>query len=234
MRTTRLRRGNWVIAALCAFALAVALFGYGAVAASGNTPAAPSKLSAERHDGYIEIFFSHPDPSEVDGWQVRTRAGGEAWGDWYDLPDDVTPNRINAFIGDTDNDTHYRIRLRAVNEHGSGPYVKTVARSANRAAAPADLRVENEDADKIHLVWTSSGDAAITGYQYRFREVDGSWSDWLDADATVSSSNEYITVGDLPDDTEFQFKVRAMRGQVPGYVSRVSGATPEDSNSVDE
>ena len=114
MRTIRLRRGSWVIAAIGVFALAAALLGYGAVSAADDPPAAPASLSAVRHDGNIEVRFSHPNVANVDGWQVQTRAGNAAWGDWFDLTD-VGPNAVNAYIENTDNDVHYRIRLRAVN-----------------------------------------------------------------------------------------------------------------------
>ena len=229
MRTIRLRRGSWVIAAIGAFALAAVFLGYGAVSAEGDPPVAPASLSAVRHDGNIEIRFSHPNVANVDGWQVQTRAGNAAWGDWYELTG-VGPNAGNANIEGTDNDTHYRIRLRAVNEHGAGPYVKTVARSNNRAAAPANMRVElGSSSSQLYLVWKSSNDDAITGYQHRFRQAGGAWSDWTDSDHQASGSSQYITFDDLSAGTEYQFKLRAMRGQAPGYVGKASGTTSDST-----
>ena len=194
------------------------------VSAAGDPPAAPSSLSAERHDGYIEIIFNHPGEAEIDGWQVQVRAGGTPWGDRYDL-EGVSRHRVNAFIENTDNDVRYRIRLRAVNEHGAGPYLKTVSAASNRASAPADLRTVAHGNDNIHLVWDSAADDAITGYQYRFRAKGDAWGGWTDATSTVSGESEYITFDGLEADTVYQFKLRAMRGQAPGYVGRAKGST---------
>jgi len=217
---------EWVIAAIGVFALAAAFLGYGAVSAAGNPPAAPSSLSAERHDGNIEIIFTHANEANIDGWQVQVRAGGTPWGDWYDL-EGVSRHGVNAFIEDTDNDVRYRIRLRAVNEHGAGDYHKTVSAASNRASAPADLRTVADGTDKIHLVWDSPDDDAITGYQYRFRPKGGAWGDWTDATSTVSGESEYVTFDGLEAGTVYQFKLRAMRDQVAGYMGRAKGSTEE-------
>ena len=117
--------------------------------------------------------------------------------------------------------------MRAVNDHGAGPYVKTVARSVNRAAAPSNMRVVADGATKLHLVWDPSDDDAITGYQHQFRQAGGSWSDWSDSDETDNGSNVYITFDDLASGTAYQFKLRAMRGEAPGYVGKVSGTTSD-------
>ena len=231
MRTIRLRRWEWVIAAIGAFALAAAFLGYGVVSAAGDPPVAPSSLKAERHDGYIEIIFTHPNEANIDGWQVQVRAGGTPWGDWYDLPDDVTSASVNAFIEDTDNDVRYRIRLRAVNEHGAGPYLKTVSAASNRASAPADLRTVAHGNDKIYLVWDSPDDDAITGYRYKFRAKGDAWGGWTDATSTVSGESEYITFDGLEAGTVYQFKLRAMRDQVAGYVGRAKGSTEAAADS---
>ena len=204
--------------------MAAAFLGHDVVSAAGDPPAAPSSLSAERHDGNIEIIFTHPSSAEVDGWQVQVRAGGTPWGDWYDLPD-TSPDSINGFIDGTDNDVRYRIRLRAVNEHGAGPYLKTVSAASNRASAPADMEAVADGASVIYLTWRSPDDDAITGYQYKFRPKGGTWGDWTDATSTVSSESEYITFDDLEADTVYQFKLRAMRDQVAGYVGRAKGST---------
>jgi len=94
--------------------MAAAFLGYGAVSAAGDPPAAPASLKAEGHDGYIEIIFTHPNESNIDGWQVQVRAGGTPWSDWYDLPD-TSPDSINGFIENTDDDgiTGYRYNFRA-------------------------------------------------------------------------------------------------------------------------
>ena len=61
MRVIRLRRRDWAIAVIGAFALAAAFLGYGAVSAAGDPPAAPASLKAERHDGSIEIILHPPE-----------------------------------------------------------------------------------------------------------------------------------------------------------------------------
>lgn len=233
MRTIRLGRGSWVIAAICAFALAAAFLGYGAVSATSDPPAAPASLSAVRHDGNIEIRFNHPNVANVDSWQVQTRARNAAWGDWSTLAD-VGPNAINAYIDGTDNDTDYRIRLRAVNEHGAGAYVKTVARSVNRAAVPDNIRVAAHGDDILRLVWNTSDDEAITGYEYKMRAAGDAWDGWYYAGMPADASgSQYISFSDLESDTKYQFRLRAMRGSDPGYVGKANGRT-EISNDVSE
>ena len=204
--------------------MAAAFLGHDVVSAAGDPPAAPSSLSAERHDGNIEIIFTHPSSAEVDGWQVQVRAGGTPWGDWYDLPD-TSADSINGFIDGTDNDVRYRIRLRAVNEHGAGPYLKTVSAASNRASAPAGMEAVEDGSDRMYLTWQSPDDDAITGYQYRFRAKGGAWGDWTDVTSTVSGESEYITFDDLEAGTVYQFKLRAMRDQVAGYMGRAKGST---------
>ena len=225
MRTIRLRRRDWTIAVIGAFALAAVFLGYGAVSAAGDPPAAPASLSAERHDGYIEIIFTHPNEANIDGWQVQVRAGGTPWGDWYDL--DASPASVNDFIEDTDDDVRYRIRLRAVNEHGAGPYLKTVVAAVlpEPAPAPADLEAVEDGSDRIFLIWTSADDDAITGYQYNFRAKGDAWGGWTAATPTVSNESEYFAFEGLEADTVYRFKLRAMRGDVAGHIGRAKGTT---------
>ena len=231
MRAIRLKRRDWAIAVIGAFALAAVFLGYGAVSAAGDPPVAPASLKAERHDGYIEIIFTHSNEANIDGWQVQVRAGGTPWGDWYDLTDEdgeaVGPNRINGFIEDTDDDVRYRIRLRAVNEHGAGPYLKTVvaAVAPEPAPAPADLEAVAHGSDRIFLIWTSADDDAITGYQYNFRAKGDDWGGWTAASPTVTNESRYLTFDDLEADTIYRFKLRAMRGEVEGHIGRAKGTT---------
>jgi len=82
---------------------------------------------------------------------------------------------------------------------------------------------------QLYLVWQSSDDDAITGYQHRLRQAGGVWSDWADAAPTASGSNEYIAFDDLAGGIEYQFKLRAMRGQAPGYVGKVSNSMSDEA-----
>ena len=82
-------------------------------------PAAPAGLSGRPSDGSIVLSWHHPVDASITGYEVQTRRGEDGWAEWTAI-DGSDAGTASHLLTDLDNDTTYRVRIRARNAAGSG------------------------------------------------------------------------------------------------------------------
>ena len=153
----------------------------------------------------------------VTGWEYRTRAGTDSYGDWTNI-DGSDATTTNHTINDLTNGTIYTIELRASNVIGKGA---TTTVSAIPATGPEAPTVTVTATDRtVVLSWTpgDNGGSPVTGWQMRID--DGEWVD-LNAETGINS----VPVPNLVNGTTYTFEVRAVNATGVGAAGEVS-ATP--------
>ena len=125
--------------------------------------------------------------SDLGAEQGPTKATPTTSGGWTDISGAST--RSHDVTGLTD-DTTYSFRLRGVNAYGKGaasnPLTATVI---GPPAKPAGLSASPGDAQAT-LSWIDPNNAAITGYQYRYKTTGdyGSWADMKKLVVTLTAN----------------------------------------------
>ncbi|MCY4480880.1 MAG: fibronectin type III domain-containing protein [Rhodospirillales bacterium] len=118
---------------------------------------------------------------------------------------------------------HYRVR--ATSALGDGPWSDTVSATtpaAGAPAAPTGLDWTPGDASMV-LTWEDPGNAAITGWEVRYRREDGStWSAWT-AIAGSGKDTTGHTVTGLENGVRYRFELRAVAGAAKGPSTPIIG-----------
>ncbi len=90
--------------------------------------------------------------------------------------------------------------------------------AVNTPAAPSLLVFSDGSTDALWIEWRDSSEG-VTGWQYWAIEwEDGRsfpWKDWMDIPPAAAATGRYRVTG-LHDDVRYEFKVRPLRGEVPG------------------
>ena len=120
----------------------------------------------------------------------------------------------------------YYYQVMAKGPNGDGAWSNRVSATvpSTTPGAPINFRATPSDA-QVTLSWdapTSDGGSAITGYEYRYQESGGSWSNWM---ATSPALSRTATVGSLTNESAHNFEVRAMNANGDGLVASAT-ATP--------
>ncbi len=134
-----------------------------------------------------------------------------------------------ALTGTTYTDTSveigktYYYQVMANGPNGDGAWSNRVEAvvPTTTPGAPLNFTATPGDA-QVSLSWdppTSDGGEALTGYQYRYQAVGGTWSGWM---ATAPALSRTATVTGLANETNHNFEVQAVN-------SNGAGATAADS-----
>ncbi|MDE0076144.1 MAG: fibronectin type III domain-containing protein [Caldilineaceae bacterium] len=120
----------------------------------------------------------------------------------------------------------YYYQVMAKGPNGDGAWSNRVSATvpSTTPGAPINFSATPSDA-QVTLSWdapTSDGGSAITGYEYRYQQSGGSWSNWM---ATSPALSRTATVGSLTNESAHNFEVRAMNANGDGLVASAT-ATP--------
>ena len=180
-----------------------------------DMPDAPTGLSANWVDGNLTLHWEPPvnrDAAEVNGYQYRYRDGNGIFTDWTDAGTNLT-----ATISGVAENAVNTYEARAVNTVGVGK-TATLTTPA-QASRPPDLSMARSPGQAT-LSWNApahNGGSAITGYEYRYRELDHDFRPWTDIGAGYTT-----TVSNLTDSAEYVFEVRAATFAGKGLAASVS------------
>ncbi len=214
---------------------AVSDAGFGAAASATATPqpdaTAPARMSNVSHvvsdvvdglGGKVTFAWDDPGDTSITGYQYRYDTSSndpESWAQgWTDISDSATATTFELPV--PDGASVFFFELRAVNNNDSlvgeawAEEVAQVGASPAPPGAPATLTAAWViGSDEGTLGWPDqSGNAAITGFQYRQSTNGGrSFSGWMDMTGTDSSTGGYM-VGGLTRATPYTFELRAVAG----------------------
>ena len=182
-----------------------------------DMPDAPTGLSASWVDGNLTLHWGPPvnrDAAEVNGYQYRYRDGNGIFTDWTDAGTNLT-----ATISGVAENAVNTYEARAVNTVGVGK-TATLTTPA-QASQPLNLSMARSPGQAM-LSWNApahNGGSAITGYEYRYRELDQDFRQWNDIGADYTT-----TVSNLTASAEYVFEVRAATFAGKGLAASVSNS----------
>ena len=188
-------------------------------------PGPPTDLQAERGDAQATLRWTRPNHFGITGWKYRsgTMAGTDTtWAAWQAMDSSDGDTDYHS-IEDLVNGTTYTFQVRAVNPTGDGPSSGASAAVIPAGPpAPPELTV-GEGHEEVFLSWTP-GDAngsAIQRHELRYSGDGGTtWNpDWR------THSVRSDTIGNLLNDTEYTFQMRARNEVDYSEVAEVK-ATP--------
>ncbi len=159
-------------------------------------------------------------------------------GDWTDPPIAVTgdPLPTSHTITSLNNGTTYRVRVRATNSVGAGPWSSSASGTPSlRPDAPAvpSVSVGNR---QIGLLWSapSGNGLAITQYYVEYRActatprdcsgAEPTWGNWIERRYPATSLSATIT--GLTNGTKYEARVRARNANGAGPWSPVASGVP--------
>ena len=220
------------------------------------SPAMPTDVSASAVGvSTTTVTWSYGNVALIEKFQVRYRAGNEAWSAWTDV---ATSSRSYAATSSLAYGTVYTFEIRGVNDQSvAGPAAQ--GRTATAPGAPTGLTA-TPGAQQATLRWDDPAYASITGWEYRQTdpkgglaafagdgEVDLFWrslasttaiakwqyssddgANWTDVPDSASTTTSYV-VPSLTNATVYTFRVRALNASstpVAGTEMGNPSATP--------
>ena len=197
-----------------------------------NTPGppdAPRNLKTTSGFGQIGLDWDAPILNgglAITRYEYRYQVSGGTWSSWSSvgLATDATQTGL------ADNTT-YNFAVRAVNKHGFGTAASRSATTpeANTPSAPRNLTA-TPGTSQVALSWSapaSDGGSAITRYEYRWREANGTWSVWLSTGSATSTTKTGLT-----SNTTYEFEVRARNVHGAGSAASASATTLEEEEDT--
>ena len=182
-------------------------------------PAMPASADATATDASsATVTWSYATLSLIEKFQVRYRAGAEAWGSWTDVAKTTSPLTYTVSSG-LDYGTVYTFEVRAVNNQSkAGPAAQ--ARAATAPAKPTGLSAA-PGFRQVTLTWDDPDYTSITHWQYS-KDNGTTWTSVPGSGATTTS----YTVTDLVSNRAYAFKVRAVNAAGNGAASDAVSSTP--------
>ena len=185
-------------------------------------PAAPSWVWAdESGTGEIELLWTGLYNSNVTAYQYQYKKEDGLYGDWVDIPGSSNAIHGHHDIRDLEEATEYTFRIRAMIGDVPGEASLEATATTPPGSPTGFTATPGSDADEVVLSWDDPGKSNITGYEYKYRKEDGSYSGSVviaGSDATTTSH----TVDGLDAGTRYTFRVRGMIGKSRGAKSRES------------
>ncbi len=195
-----------------------------------SAPAAPTSLTATA-DGSTTINLSWTAPTNtggaaITGYQIESSPTGT--GDsWTNLVDNTRLTTTTYAHTGLSGGTTVHYRVSAINSAGPGIASQTASATTAVTApdAPTSLTVTADGQTTINLSWTaptSTGGAAITGYQIESSPTGDSWTNLVDN--TGLTTTTYAHTG-LAAGTTVHYRVSAINSEGPGAASNSASAT---------
>lgn len=199
-----------------------------------SVPARPNPPTVEPGNAKLVVTWTAPSDngSDITGYDVAHCTGTCASdsSDWDDTRVGATATR--HVIGSLSNDTTYRVRVRAVNGIGGGPWSSTVSRAPKALPDAPDAPSLTPGDRKIDVSWsapTSLHDTTVTGYDIRYRACTATpkdcssnprWGSWRSKGHPGTDPRE-LSITSLTNGTAYEVQVRA---RISGGVGPYSGA----------
>ena len=184
-----------------------------------TAPAAPTGLSAAPGNGQVMLTWTDPDDDSITGYQVQQRKGSAAWDSWTSISGSDADTVSHTVTG-LDNDSEYRIRIRAQNSGGNSAASAAVRATPVAPAAPVAPGVTAAKPTGlvaaagnglVTLSWTDPDNPTITKWQVRRKVGSGAWGEWTDIAGSGAGTTSHEVSG-LDNGTAYQFEVRAVNG----------------------
>ncbi|MCY4555060.1 MAG: SwmB domain-containing protein [Chloroflexi bacterium] len=203
---------------------------------------APIGLSAtQAGTGQITLTWNDPGDITITGYQYRYRSPSDSsWNpDWTDVPGSHAGTTSHTLSG-LDWEVLYTFELRAVRGSTAGPSTQAQGTTLGDTTSPSavrELRAVVHSNFRIELYFRApeeSGDAALSGFEYRYADSNTvpEATEWETATPT-QVSNRTINITGLTADTLYTLEVRAVNANSKqGPVTRVQAtttATPQTS-----
>ena len=184
----------------------------------------PANVTVSAGDGSLRLSWDGPGYPGIGSYEVRYEESTSALPETWDAIEGSDGNTTSHEITGLTNGTRYTLEVRAENAAGAGAAARLTA-APGVPRVPEDL-VWSQGQGSVGLAWTDPDNAAITGYQIRYRDGDEWNPDWTaipSSDATTTSH----TVTGLTNVTSYTFEVRAVSAAGPGAPAGVMPMTPK-------
>ena len=219
----------WIVWVLLALTMAAFLILAPPLAAAAllqdvpEVPSAPQNLTARPADGRVTLVWEAPADDggvEILGYDYSYHAVGDEENARTGFSASL---RVTVF--GLVNSTQYKFMVRAANAAGGGAWASVTAAPADKPSAPQNLTATPADG-QVTLAWAAPADdggGAITGYTYSYHIPGIGGGDTR----TVGATTLTVTVGGLPNGTEYNFLVWAVNaaGDGPWAILRATPAT---------
>jgi titin len=190
-------------------------------AVSKGIPSIPTLASAATQDRQVSISFSAP--ADAGGTTITNYEYSLDGASWVTRSPASSSSPIS--IGGLLNGVDVSIRLRAVNEFGSGPASESLVASASTVpSAPSIIEIAApQTGGELNVAFTApsdNGGRVVTSYEYR---LNG--NQWL-ARTDGRGSATPLRITGLANGTSYSITIRAQNSNGGGASSAASLATP--------
>ena len=198
-------------------------------------PGKPKSVAVASGDKQITVTWSAADTdgSAITGYDLGTCTGTcSNDSDWsvnflsvvYTRTVTKHPKNGSPLV----NGTTYKVRVAAVNDHGTGPWSATVSGKAGKLpGVPTSVSVTAGNT-QLSVSWSApsdSGTGAISDYDVQYKESSGStWTEW---NASNTSTTTSATITGLTNDTQYDVQVRAQTEYGHSAWSSTTAGTPD-------
>ncbi len=171
-------------------------------------PAKPAGLTAAPGDGLVQLEWDQLNDPTVTGWEYTQRQSGGAYEAYwtYILGSGAATTRYTVIGLDNDMPHGFMVRAVAGNRIGPASDEVTATPRAGLPAAPQGLAATPGDR-QVLLRWLDPKNAAITGWQYRYRTTGG-FGGWIDMAGAGAGTTGYAAAG-LVNGVAHVFQIRA-------------------------
>ena len=197
-------------------------------------------LTATPSGSAVTLEWTSPGSTNISGYQYRYSSdGGETWqADWAAPTPAAAATGVSAVLppGTANNasltsfdvtglsigeEYTFQVRARAGSGHGASNTATSRVGNAfeGMAAAPGN--------GEVILSWDSADDPGISGYEYRYRPINGStptarWGAWTPMVGSSWRTVSWKISTGLVNGVEYVFQIRALPATVQGRESQVT------------
>ncbi|MDE0183571.1 MAG: fibronectin type III domain-containing protein [Caldilineaceae bacterium] len=175
-----------------------------------NTPV-PSTLPSK-----IDVSWSTVTGTDnYDLWRFEQTEG------WLQVADGQTGTTYADSAVDIGKNYLYQVQAHGALGAGAWSAQQSASVPSTAPGMPQNLVATAGNA-QVMLEWNepiSNGGSTITGYEYRYQMVGGSWSNWMDTTPALSRT---VTIGSLTNESNHNFEVRAENAIGAGAIATAS------------
>ena len=198
-------------------------------------PGKPKSVAVASGDKQIIVTWSAADTdgSAITGYDLGTCTGAcSNDSDWsvnflsvvYTRTVTKHPKNGSPLV----NGTTYKVRIAAVNDHGTGPWSAIVSGKAGKLpGVPTSVSVTAGNT-QLAVSWSApsdSGTGAISDYDVQYKKsTESTWTEW---NASNTSTTTSATITGLTNDTQYDVQVRAQTEYGHSAWSSTTAGTPD-------
>ena len=198
-------------------------------------PGKPKSVAVASGDKQIIVTWSAADTdgSAITGYDLGTCTGAcSNDSDWsvnflsvvYTRTVTKHPKNGSPLV----NGTTYKVRIAAVNDHGTGPWSAIVSGKAGKLpGVPTSVSVTAGNT-QLAVSWSApsdSGTGAVSDYDVQYKKsTESTWTEW---NASNTSTTTSATITGLTNDTQYDVQVRAQTEYGHSAWSSTTAGTPD-------